>query len=128
MKTLRLLTPFFVVLLCAGVVTSCKKGSSDDAWVETKDVTFIVDKSNPENGKQYLEVIYENAGSYSVHKIKYQLITRTGGKIDTVEKIIVPDEIFKPKDRHLVPRAIGEPPATFDEVHVGKVWVVKDKE
>jgi len=114
----------FIVVSIFGV--ACKKGSSDDPWVETRDIAFIADKSTPENGKQYLEIIYENVGADAFRKIKYQLITRTGSKIDTVEKTIIPETVFMPKERHLVPRAIGELPATFDEVHVGKVWAVKD--
>ena len=83
-------------------------------------------KSDPENGKQYLNVIYENIGSDAYRKIKYQLIMRTGTKTDTVVNTIIPETVFKPKEKHLVPRYIGEPEAKFDEVKVGKVWVVKD--
>ena len=118
----HLLIFFIVIALEAG----CKNASSDDVWIETKDVAFIADKGTPENGKQYLEIIYENIGTDALRKIKYQLITRTGSKIDTIEKIIIPETVFKPKDKHLVQRSIGEQPATFDEVHIGKIWVVKD--
>jgi hypothetical protein len=118
----------YLILLIALVtfVFGCKKGYTDDAWVETRDVSIVADKSSPENGKQYLEVIYENIGSVSFRKIKYELIMRTGAKIDTVIKTIIPELVFKPKDKHLVPRAIGELPATFDDVRIGKVWVIED--
>jgi hypothetical protein len=128
MKTHTYLIPLIAAMFFAFCSVDCKKDSSSDNWTETKDVAIIADKANPENGKQYLEIIYENIGSDTYRKIKYQLISRTGAKTDTVEKTIIPETVFKPKEKHLVPRAIGEQPATFDEVKVGKIWVVKDGE
>lgn len=113
-----------VLLLLSLTLVTCKNDSGD-TWVETKEVTITPYKSDPENGKQYLDIIYENASQSTIRRIKVELLERTGSKVDTVVKMITPTEIFKPKDRHLVKRPIGESPATFDEVTVGKVWIVK---
>jgi len=119
---------YLLSLVISGIfVAGCKKEAGDDNWVETHDISIIADKSNPENGKQYLEVIYENLGSDTYRKIKYQLITRTGTKTDTTEKVIIPETVISPKAKHLVTRPIGEKPASFDEVKVGQIWVVKDE-
>jgi hypothetical protein len=127
MKTRKYFISVFTVLLSVLFLNSCKKDlDSGDNWAETKDVAIIADKSNPENGKQYLEIIYENIGNDAIRKIKYQLIERTGTKTDTVENTIIPETVFMPKEKHLVPRHIGEEPATFDDVKIGKIWVVKD--
>jgi hypothetical protein len=115
---------FFCITLTA--VTGCKKDADIDPWEETNDVSIIAYKSNPENGKQYLNVIYENVGHDTYRKIKYQLFIRTGAKTDTVEKTIIPTTVFLPKDKRLVPKNIGAEPATWDEVKVGKIWAVKD--
>jgi len=125
MKTQNCNISLFTLIFCLTIASGCKKESDYDAWVESRDVLIIADKSSPENGKQYLEVIYENVGSDTIRKIKYQLITRTGAKSDTVEKIIIPEKVFVPRDKHLVPKPIGELPATWDEVRVGKIWIVK---
>ena len=116
-----MLSCFFFLLI------GCKKEADIDPWVTTDNITIIPYKSDPENGKQYLNVIYENNGPDTYRKIKCQLITRTGTKFDTIEKTIVPPIIVKPRDKNLVPRQIGEETVSFDEVKAGKVWVVKDK-
>jgi hypothetical protein len=116
-------TVFFCVIL---VLSGCKKADDTDSWSETNDVSINAYKSDPENGKRYLNIIYENSGTETFRKIKYQLFIRTGTKIDTIEKIIIPTTVLFPKDRRLVPRNIGEQEAKWDEVKVGKVWVVKD--
>lgn len=108
-------------------IEGCKNDSgSSDAWVESRDVSIMAYKSDPKDGKQFLDVIYENIGSDTYRKIKYQLFTRTGTTLDTIEKTIIPETVFKPKDRRLVPRHIGQEEAKFDEVKAGKVWVVLD--
>ncbi|MFI5263220.1 MAG: hypothetical protein ACHQM6_01755 [Candidatus Kapaibacterium sp.] len=115
----------FIIILLTGII-SCKKASDDEVWVETSDIVIQPYKSDPVDGKQYLDVIYENVGHDTYRKIKYQLIRRTGTKIDTTERIILPETVFVPKDKHLVPRHIGQSVATFDEVKAGKVWGVVD--
>lgn len=115
----------FLCILLPGII-ACKKEADADAWTETKDVIILAYKT-PENGKNYLNIIYENVGHDTYRKIKYQLFIRTGTKIDTVEKVIIPPTVFQPKERKLVPRHIGEEPVTFDEVKAGQVWAIKDK-
>jgi hypothetical protein len=88
-------------------------------------VTISAFKSDPENGKQYLMIMYENFGKDTISRFKYELITTKGPKIDTEVKEFEPPVLLKPKDRHIIPRAIGQPAVDFDEVAVGKVWVVK---
>ncbi len=115
---------FWVILAALGVM-AC--GSAmDDNWVLTKDISVTPYKSDPENGKQYLDVIFENGGKDNIRKLKIELLERTGSKIDTLTREIIPTEIVHPKDRHLAKRPLGEPPATFDEVMVGRVWIVKE--
>ncbi len=107
-------------------IGGCKKSADDEIWVETKDIVITTYKSDPKDGKQFLEVMYENIGKDKYSKIKYQLIRRTGSMIDTSERIILPETVFLPKEKHLVPRHIGQTPAAFDEVKAGKVWGVID--
>ena len=116
----------FICIILMGIA-GCKKSDDDEVWVETRDVVIQPYKSDPVDGKQYLEVIYENVGHDTYRKIKYQLIRRTGTQWDTTERIILPETVFQPKDKHLVPRHIGQSTAAFDEVKAGKVWGVIDK-
>jgi hypothetical protein len=115
----------FICIILSGI-GGCKKSGDDEVWVETKDIVIMAYKSDPVDGKQYLDVIYENVGNDTYRKIKYQLIRRTGTTMDTTERIILPETVFQPKERRLVPRHIGQSPATFDEVKAGKVWGVID--
>lgn len=128
MNTRRYPLRIWAAFLCISLssITACKKDTDADSWVATKDVIILPYKV-PENGKNYLNIIYENVGPDTYRKIKYQLFIRTGSKIDTVEKVIIPPTIFQPKERKLVPRHIGEEPVTFDEVKAGEVWAIKDK-
>ncbi len=128
MNTRRYLIQLSVASFCLilSIITGCKKDADIDSWSETNEIAIIAYKSNPENGKQYLNIIYENVGHETYSKIKYQLFIHTGVKIDTVEKVIVPTKVLQPKEKRLVPRNIGEEPAAWDEVKVGKIWVVKD--
>jgi hypothetical protein len=97
--------------------------SPDRPWEKSPGVEITVDKEYI-NGKPFLTVFYENFGADTIEKIRYQLITVTKGKYDTILKEIDPPELLKPKDRHVVPRAIGEDTVSADEVHTGQVWCV----
>lgn len=122
---LSLLAAFLCIFF--SLANGCKKEADADPWIETNEIAIMAYKSNPENGKEYLNIIYENTGHDTYRKIKYQLFIRTGTKTDTVEKTIIPTTVFAPKERRLIPRHIGEEPVTFDEVKPGKVWAIKDK-
>jgi hypothetical protein len=119
----RTLRVFFFLLMIA--IVSCGKQSEDEVWTTSPGVQVTAYKTEPENGKQFLNVIYENFGEDTVDKIKYELITMTNGKYDTTTRVIDPGVYLKPKDRHLVKRGVGEEPVTFDEVSVGRIWVQK---
>jgi hypothetical protein len=108
-------------------IGGCQKSGDDEVWVETRDIIIQPYKSDPVDGKQYLDVIYENVGQDTYRKIKYQLIRRTGTQLDTTERIILPATVLQPKQKRLVPKHIGQSPATFDEVKAGKVWGIVDK-
>ncbi|MEP7235878.1 MAG: hypothetical protein ABI778_11345 [Ignavibacteriota bacterium] len=125
--TLSLPYRFLGIFLALTILGSCTKGGDSDEWVESRDVVILPYKSDPKDGKQYLDVIYENVGHDTYRKLKFQLITRTGEKLDTIEKTIIPETVFAPKDKRLNPRHIGQEEATFDEVKPGMVWVVLDK-
>lgn len=114
-----------VLLLTTVMMLSCSK-SDDQPWVLTKDIAVTAYKSDPENGKQYLDMIYENTGPETIRMLKIELLERTGSKVDTVVREISPEKLVHPKDRHLAKRPIGEPVATFDEVTIGRVWIVKE--
>lgn len=122
MKLFRILS---LILSLSAVLMACGK-QDNEHWVESKEVAINAYKSDPENGKQYLDVIYENLTTYNISKIKVQLVETTGSKVDTVERIIIPENVFKPKDRHLAKRPIGAGVATFDNIAVAKVWYVKE--
>ncbi len=93
-------------------------------WEKSPGVEITAQKQY-ENGKPYLIVFYENFGVDTIEKIRYQLITETKGHIDSTVREIDPPELLRPKDRHMVPRQIGEDTIAADEVRAGKVWVVK---
>ncbi len=115
-----------IVLLFIAVFGISCGHADDDPWELSKDIPITAYKGDPENGKQYLEVIYENASKFNIRKLKIEIIERTGSKFDTIMKEITPEQILHPKDRHLAKRPVGEPVATFDEVKVGRVWIVKE--
>ena len=111
-----------VIAAITALIAGCS--SPEDQWVKSPGVEVTVDKEYI-NGKPFLTVFYENFGADTIEKIRYQLITVTNGRTDTTMKEIDPPVLFKPKDRHVVPRAIGEDTVKADEVHAGQVWVVK---
>jgi hypothetical protein len=116
---LRAALPFALGL----VAIHCK--SEGEQWETSPGVQVTVFKEI-ENGKPYLTVLYENFGTDTVEKIRYQLINETRGHLDTVWKEIDPPKLLRPKDRHSVPRHIGEDTVSAEYVHVGQVLVVKD--
>jgi len=116
-KNLRYLIVFGVLVL-----SSC--GEKDLKWEKSPGLEVSVVKEY-ENKKPYLTVFYENFGNDTIEKIRYELISITKGVVDTTMKEIDPPELLRPKDRHTVPRQIGEDTVRADEVHVGQVWVVK---
>ena len=119
------------VLLCILFISivGCKKEADTEVWKETKDVTILAYKSDPDpvTNKVFLNIIYENIGSDTYSKIKYKLYTKTAGKLDSIENTITPTTVFKPKDKRLVDRHIGEEEAKFDDVKVAKVWAVVEE-
>ncbi len=108
-------------LLAAGAV-GCS--SQSDKWEKSPGLEVTVYKEY-EDGKPYMTVFYENFGQDTIEKIKYQLISITKGKADTSWNIIDPPRLLEPKDRHTVPRHVGEDTVTADEIHVGQVLAVK---
>jgi hypothetical protein len=115
---------YSLLVLGLFTISSCTKGP-DVQWDASPGVTISAFKSDPENGKQYLTIMYENFGKDTISRFKYELITTKGSKVDTLVKEFEPPVLLKPKDRHIIPRGIGQPPADFDEVAIGKVWVEK---
>jgi hypothetical protein len=113
---------YSVPLLLAFLAFECT--SQNEKWVKSPGIEISVFKEY-ENGKPYLTVLYENFGDDTVEKIRYQLINETRGHFDTVLKEIDPPVLLRPKDRHSVPRHIGEDTVSAEYVHVGQVWVVK---
>lgn len=124
MKRTFLLT--IIASACASVSIFGCGGSANDHWEKSPGVEVSVQKDY-DNGKPYLTVFYENFGVDTIKKIRYQLISITKGHSDTVEKEIDPVELLRPKDRHVLPRAIGEDTLAAEEVRAGQVWVVKEK-
>jgi hypothetical protein len=117
-----------ILMIVASMFTAgCKmgSGSNSDEWVASPGVT-ITPTIYEDGGKKYLQVMYENFGVDTLERIKYELIGIKGEKRDTTVKEITLKKLMRPKDRHVVPRAIGQDPVDFDEVHTGKVWVIKD--
>ena len=66
---LSLLAAFLCIFILSNI--GCKKEADADEWVATTDVAITAYKSNPENGKEYLNIIYENTGHDTYRKIKY---------------------------------------------------------
>ncbi len=98
--------------------------SEKDKWVKSPGLEVSVYKEY-EDGKPYLTVFYENFGEDTIEKIRYQLISIKGNHADTTWREINPPRLLEPKDRHTVPRHIGEDTVSADEVHVGQVLAVK---
>ena len=119
---MKLFLPLAAAFLC--LAASCK--APEEQWEKSPGVEVSVDKEY-ENGKPYLTIFYENFGQDTVEKIRYELISETKGHLDTTLKEIDPPKLLRPKDRHTVPRHIGEDTVAADHVGVGKVWVIKKK-
>jgi hypothetical protein len=117
------LNTLLLVVCCASVLAACK--AKEEPWEETRSINVNAYKTDPENGKQYLQVLYENLGKDTIEQIKYELIKLHGTKADTAIRIIEPPKVFVPGERHIVPRQVGQSPADFDAVAVGKIWVIK---
>lgn len=108
-------------------VLGCQTANVKEEWeIAPKEVVISPYKS-PEADGTYLNVIYENFSQDTIRKLKYELITTTNGIIDTIEREIILKQRLKPKDRHLVTRPVSEKPINYDEVGVGRVWIVKQK-
>ncbi|MFI5201054.1 MAG: hypothetical protein ACHQNE_01540 [Candidatus Kapaibacterium sp.] len=117
---------FLVTVLVTAAAWLYGCSTPKDKWEKSPGLQITVDKTY-DNGKPYLQVFYENFGVDTIKKIRYQLISVTNGHVDTVIKEIYPVNLLRPKDRHVLPRAIGEDTLAADEVSVGQVWVVKEK-
>ena len=117
-----------VTAIALTVASTCLYGCREpaDKWEKSPGLQITVDKTY-DNGKPYLQVFYENFGADTIKKIRYQLISVTNGHVDTTIKEIDPLDLLRPKDRHVLPRMIGEDTLAADEVSVGRVWVVKEK-
>jgi hypothetical protein len=113
--------PMLIAIIA--LLTGCS--SQEQRWEKSPGVEVTVEKEYID-GKPFLTVFYENLGIDTIEKIRYQLITDTKGKLDTIMKEIDPPVLLRPKDRHVVPRAIGEDTVSADEVRAGQVWVVKE--
>jgi hypothetical protein len=113
--------PMLIAIIA--LLTGCS--SQEQRWAKSPGVEVTVEKEYID-GKPFLTVFYENFGVDTIEKIRYQLITDTKGKLDTIMKEIDPPVLLRPKDRHVVPRAIGEDTVSADEVRAGQVWVVKE--
>jgi hypothetical protein len=114
-----------LLLAFLGLIASGCEKPAEYKWVKSPGVNVSAYKSDPENGKQYLMILYENFGQDTISRIRYELITYKGSKTDTTIKEFEPPVLLKPKDRHIIPRAIGQPPIDCDQILVGQVWVVK---
>ncbi len=112
----------YLTLLC---IIGCK--DEEDKWEKSPGVQVSVYKDREQDGKPYLTVLYENFGQDTIEKLRYQLINETKGHFDTVMKEIDPPVLFRPKDRHSVPRHIGEDTVKAEYVHAGQIWAVKKK-
>jgi hypothetical protein len=111
-----------ILAFCAVILASC--ADKEDKWEKSSGLEISVAKEY-ENGKPYLTVFYENFGEDTIEKIRYELIGVTNGVADTTLREIDPPRLLRPKDRHTVPRHIGEDTVSADAVRVGQVWAVK---
>ncbi len=112
------------LLVALGLFLGCQ--SEPEVWEKSRGLEISVFKDY-DGGKPYVTTLYENFGKDTIEKIRYELILETKGHFDTVLKEIVPPKLLRPKDRHSVPRHIGEDTIAADYVHVGQVWAVKKK-
>lgn len=117
-RQLSLAVAFFLLI-------GCNSEPKDDWQPAPKEIVITPYLTNEASGK-YLNIIYENFSEDTVRKLKFDLIATTGSEVDTIEREIVLKRRFKPKDRHLVTRPVSEKPVTYDQVAVGKVWIVKE--
>jgi hypothetical protein len=117
------LLAYFATILLITVSLGCNQEPKDD-WVTSPGVS-VTPTMIEDNGKKYLQVIYENFGEDTLTKMRYELVGIKGGKADTTIKDITLPKLMRPKDRHVVPHPIGAQPVDYDEVRAGKVWVVK---
>ena len=113
---------YLAILSTSTLLASC--GSKEDKWEKSPGLEVSVAKEY-ENGRPYLTVFYENYGNDTIEKIRYELIGITNGIADTTLRYIEPPKLLRPKDRHTVPRHIGEDTVKADAVTVGQVWVIK---
>jgi hypothetical protein len=111
-----------LAFLSASILASC--AAKEDKWEKSPGLEISVSKEY-ENGKPYLTVFYENYGEDTIEKIRYELIGVTNGVTDTTLKEIDPPRLLRPKDRHTVPRHIGEDTVKADAVRVGQIWAVR---
>jgi hypothetical protein len=124
MKTRTFLLPLASLGLTIAL-TACK--DQPENWEKAPKGLQVSVYKDDEEGKPYLTTLYENFSNDTILKIRYELFLEKNGHTDTVMKEIDPPKILRPKDRHSVPRHIGEDTISVDEVHVGQVWVVKQK-
>ena len=115
----------FIPIIATLIFCACK--SEPEVWEKSPGLTITVFKDE-DNGKPYLTTLYENFGEDTIEKIRFQLITETKGHWDTTWREIDPPKLLRPKDRHAVPRHIGEDTLAADYVGVGKVLAVKLKD
>ena len=122
MKNFRYSVAILSAVLSAMLLASCSE--KEEKWEKSPGLEVSVAKEY-ENGKPYLTVFYENFGEDTIEKIRYELIGVTNGITDTALREIDPPKLLRPKDRHTVPRHIGEDTVKADDVRVGQVWVIK---
>src|ERR1044071_7644025 len=120
MKTRAFILPFAAWGLSIAL-NSCQNQSED--WEKAPKGLEISVYKDIDEGKPYLTTLYENFSPDTILKIRYQLLLEKSGHTDTVVKEIDPPQILRPKDRHSVPRHVGEDTLAADAVHVGQVWV-----
>jgi len=123
------ITKTFLALCAASVLSlsSCgDSGPGEDWQLADKKFVIISPYIDTTTGQRFLNVIYQNFSLDTIRKLKYELITHEGGKVDTTEREIVLKKRLLPQDEHLVTRGQTEKPVTYERVESGKVWIVKD--